>query len=71
MRLEGRCTCCGEPAAPSTRKNAINGKSNLCERHQLIRREYFRQRAGNKRRNMSAASYRVEHENALVKTAGS
>jgi len=70
MRLEGRCTCCGKPAAPSLRKNVVNGLSNLCAEHQLARREYMRKRADAKRRYLGSASYQTEQEVVLVKKVG-
>jgi len=60
MRQEGRCANCGEPAAQSRRKDAINGKSTYCEKHLAAVREYQRLRNGAKRRNLAAASYQSE-----------
>ena len=71
MRLEGRCTCCGKPAAPSLRRNVAGGLSNLCAEHQLARREYMRRRADAKRRYLGSASYQIQEEMVLVKKAGS
>jgi len=71
MRLEGRCTCCGKPAAPSLRKNVVNGLSNLCAEHQLSRREYMRERAAATRRYLGSASYKDTTVQVLSKKAGS
>jgi hypothetical protein len=71
MRLEGRCTCCGKPAAPSLRKNVKNGLSNLCAEHQLARREYMRERAAATRRYLGSASYQAADVHVLSKKAGS
>jgi hypothetical protein len=71
MRLEGRCANCGEPAAPSRRKGAINGLSTYCEKHLAAVRECQRKRNGATRRNLAAASYHVSTAKTLSKAAGS
>jgi hypothetical protein len=71
LRSEGRCTVCGEPAAPSTRKNAVGGMSTYCIKHREAFREYQRERNGAKRRNMRADSYKSDEIKSIAKVAGS
>jgi hypothetical protein len=70
LRSEGRCTVCGEPAAQSTRKNAVGGMSTYCIKHREAFREYQRERNGSKRRNVRSDSYKSNGTKTLIKTAG-
>lgn len=53
-----QCSKCEKPAALSSRKGT-GGFSQYCIDHLIAQREYQRQRAGRRRRNLGASSYRA------------